>query len=168
MENGSILLFKCDSYLLVCPLLPSVQKSVVPIFVGHLSNCDFSSSSMNIDTFSPGFVIKPDYSIIFIQGPYTQRYYSRETPSDDAKWKPDKKMLSIMHRVFRKNCVFHNSLQPLPRLHRCKRPSKLSNAMRVYSHSCWLVTFCTTNSSQVLVRQRLQNIENSWENKQNI
>ena len=29
--------------------------------------------------------------------------------------------------MFRKNCVFfHNSLQPLPRLHRCKRPSKLS------------------------------------------
>ena len=26
--------------------------------------------------------------------------------------------------MFRKNCVFHNSLQPLPRLHRCKRPFK--------------------------------------------
>ena len=25
-----------------------------------------------------------------------------------------------------KNVFFHNSLQPLPRLHRCKRPSKLS------------------------------------------
>ena len=28
--------------------------------------------------------------------------------------------------MFRNNCVFHNSLQPLPRLHDCKRPSKLS------------------------------------------
>ena len=34
---------------------------------------------------------------------------------------------SHMYRVFRKNCgFFYNSLQPLPRLHRCKRPSKLS------------------------------------------
>ena len=32
----------------------------------------------------------------------------------------------ICYRVFRKNCVFfHNSLQPIPRLH-CCRPSKLS------------------------------------------
>ena len=30
------------------------------------------------------------------------------------------------YRVFRKIVFFHNSLQPLPRLHRCKRPSKLS------------------------------------------
>ena len=30
------------------------------------------------------------------------------------------------YRVFRKKCVFYNSLQPLPRPHRCERPSKLS------------------------------------------
>ena len=46
----------------------------------------------------------------------------------------------IVQGVQEKLC-FHNSLQPLPRLHRCKRPSKLSNAMRVYSHSYWLVFF---------------------------
>ena len=28
--------------------------------------------------------------------------------------------------MFRKKCVLHNSLQPLPRLHFCKRPSNLS------------------------------------------
>ena len=61
---------------------------------------------------------------------------------------------------------FHNSLQPLPRLHRCKRSSKLSNAIRVYSHSCWLETFCTTNSSRVLARERWQIFENSWKKTQ--
>ena len=48
---------------------------------------------------------------------------------------------------------FHNSLQPLPRLHRC-------DAMRVYSHSYWLVIFGTTNSSRELARW--QTFENSW------
>ena len=42
---------------------------------------------------------------------------------------------------------FHNSPQPFPRLHRCKRPLKALNAMRVYSHSYWLVILCTTNNS---------------------
>ena len=75
--------------------------------------------------------------------------------------------VKITYRVFRKNCVFfHNSLQPLPRLHRCKRPSKLSNAIRVYSHSYWLVIFCTTNSSRVLARERWQIFENSWKKTQ--
>ena len=50
----------------------------------------------------------------------------------------------IKYRVFMKNSFFYNSLQPLPRLHRCKRPSKL-NAMRV---PYWLVIFCITNSSR--------------------
>ena len=60
-----------------------------------------------------------------------------------------------------KKCVYHNSLQPLPRLrHRCKRPSKPS--MRVYSHSYWLVIFCVTHSSRVLARERWQRFENSW------
>ena len=54
---------------------------------------------------------------------------------------------------------FHNSLQSLPRLHRCKRPSY---AMRVYSHFYWLVIFYITNSSRVLVRERWQTFENSW------
>ena len=63
--------------------------------------------------------------------------------------------------------LFHNSLQPLPRLHRCKRPSKLSlDAMRVYIHSYWPVIFCTTNSSRVLARERLQTFENSWKKMQ--
>ena len=35
-------------------------------------------------------------------------------------------LILLRYRVFMKNCVFHNSLQPLPRLHRFKRPSKLS------------------------------------------
>ena len=39
----------------------------------------------------------------------------------------EKKSLDMdRYRVFRKNLFFHNSLQPLPRLNRCKRPSKLS------------------------------------------
>ena len=41
------------------------------------------------------------------------------------------------------------------------------NAMRVYSRSYWLVLFCTTNSSQVLARERWQTFENSWK-KHNI
>ena len=55
----------------------------------------------------------------------------------------------------------HNSLQPLPRLHRCKRPSKLSTQYRGYSHSHWLIIFCTTNSSRLLARERWQTFENS-------
>ena len=35
--------------------------------------------------------------------------------------------------------------------------------MQVYSHSYWLVIFCTTNSSsRVLARERWQPFENSW------
>ena len=36
------------------------------------------------------------------------------------------------------------------------------NAMRMYSHSYWLVIFCTSNSSRVLARERWQTFENSW------
>ena len=37
--------------------------------------------------------------------------------------------------------------------------------MRVYSHSYWLVIFCTTNSSRVLARrERWQTFDNSWKN----
>ena len=43
----------------------------------------------------------------------------------------------------------HNSLQPIPRLHR------------------WLVIFCITNGSRVLAGQRWQTFENSWK-KNNI
>ena len=39
---------------------------------------------------------------------------------------------SAMYRVFRNNVLVHNSLHPLPRLHRCKRPSK---------HSYWMLFF---------------------------
>ena len=34
--------------------------------------------------------------------------------------------------------------------------------MRVYSLSYWLVIFCTTNSSQLLARERWHTFENSW------
>ena len=40
--------------------------------------------------------------------------------------------------------------------------------MRVYSHSYWLVIFCTTNSSRVLARERWQTFENSLGKKHNI
>ena len=45
-----------------------------------------------------------------------------------------------------------------------KEAFKALNAMRVYSHSYWLVIFCTTNSSRVLARERWQTFENSWKN----
>ena len=40
------------------------------------------------------------------------------------------------------------------------------NAMRVYSHSYWLVIFCTANSSRVLAREMWQTFENSWKKTQ--
>ena len=63
------------------------------------------------------------------------------------------------YSVFRKNCVYHNPLQPNPRLciASCKRPflkgllhlasCKALIAIRVYSPSNWLPIFWTTNSS---------------------
>ena len=72
---------------------------------------------------------------------------------------------TIVQAVQEKLCFFHNSLQPLPRLHRCQTPSKLST-IRVYSHSYWLVIFCTTNCSRVLGRERWQTFENSWKKTQ--
>ena len=77
-----------------------------------------------------------------------------------------KALLFLVQGVQEKLSFLHNSLQPLPRLHRRKRPSKLSNAMRVYSHSYWLVIFCVTNSSRVLERKRWQTLENSWKKTQ--
>ena len=44
---------------------------------------------------------------------------------------------------------------------------KALNAMRVYSHSYWLVIFCTTNSSRVLAMERWQTFKNSMK-KHNI
>ena len=54
---------------------------------------------------------------------------------------------------------FYQSLQSLPRLHRCERPLKALNAMWVYSHSYWLVIFCTTNSR--LAMEGSQTFKNS-------
>ena len=42
---------------------------------------------------------------------------------------------------------------------------KALNAMRVHSHSYWLVIFFTTNSSRVLARERSQIFESSWKKK---
>ena len=64
----------------------------------------------------------------------------------------------------KKLCFFHISLQPLPRLHRCKRNLKLSTQCEC--HSYWLVIFCTTNRSRVLAKARWQTFENSWEKKE--
>ena len=45
------------------------------------------------------------------------------------------------YRVFKEKLYFfHISLQPLPRLHRCKRPSTIMS-MIMYSYSNWLVIF---------------------------
>ena len=52
----------------------------------------------------------------------------------------------IIYRVFRKNCAF-SQFAATP-------PFKVLTAMRVYSHSYWLVIFCSTNSSRVLVSER--------------
>ena len=55
-----------------------------------------------------------------------------------------------------------NPVQPLPRLDCCTRPFKAINAMWVYSHSYWLIIFCTINRSRVPVRERRQTLEDSW------
>ena len=39
---------------------------------------------------------------------------------------------------------------------------KALKAMRVYSHSYWLVIFYTTNSGRALARERWQTLENFW------
>ena len=65
-----------------------------------------------------------------------------------------------------RNCVFftiHSNSPPPP-----SSPTSLLEAfkaliaIRVYSHSYWLVIFCTANSSRVLARERWQSFENSW------
>ena len=61
---------------------------------------------------------------------------------------------------------FLNSLQPLPRLHCCKRPSKLSTQCECTVTPFLLVIFCTTNSSRVLAREGWQTFENYWEKTQ--
>ena len=62
-------------------------------------------------------------------------------------------------------CFFHDSLQPLPRLHRCKRPKLLTQCECTVT-SNWLVIFCTTNSSLVLARERWQTFEISLKKTQ--
>ena len=60
---------------------------------------------------------------------------------------------------------FHNSVQPLPRLHRCKRPSRLSTQC-----ACTVIPMvisCATNSSRVRVRERWQ-LSRILENKKTI
>ena len=57
---------------------------------------------------------------------------------------------------------FHNSLQPLPRLHRCA-VRDLQSSQRNASVQSLLVAgiFCTTNSSREQARERWQTFENS-------
>ena len=62
------------------------------------------------------------------------------------------------YRVFRKKCIFSRFTATPPSPTCSKRPSKL--AMRVYSHSYWLVIFCTTNCSRVLARESWQTFAN--------
>ena len=57
-----------------------------------------------------------------------------------------------------------NPLQHIPRLHIAAKKSL--DIMFVYSHSYWLVFFCTTNGSRVLMKERWQTFENSWKKTQ--
>ena len=71
---------------------------------------------------------------------------------------------NAIYRVFRKNCVFSQFTATPPSPTFLWETLKALNAMRVYSHSYWLVIFCTTNSSRVLERERWQTFENSLNN----
>ena len=51
----------------------------------------------------------------------------------------------VMYRVFRRNCVFSQFTATPPSPSSLWETFKVLNAMRVYSHSYWLVIFCTTN-----------------------
>ena len=59
------------------------------------------------------------------------------------------------YRMLR-NIFFHHSLQPLPRLHRCKRPAL--NGIREYRHSYWLLILFV---QPIEARERWQTFENS-------
>ena len=68
----------------------------------------------------------------------------------------------FLNRVFMKKlCFFINHCNPSFAYISLKEIYKALKAMRVYSHSYWLVIFCTTNSSRVLARERWQTFENS-------
>ena len=64
--------------------------------------------------------------------------------------------------MFWKNCVFSQFATTPPSPTSLQETFKALNAVRVYSHSYWLVISCTTNSSRVLARERWQTFENSW------
>ena len=67
--------------------------------------------------------------------------------------------------MFRKNCVFSQFTATPPSPTSLRETFKALNAMPVYIHSYWLATFCTTNSSRVLAKERWQTLENSWRKK---
>ena len=71
------------------------------------------------------------------------------------------KLFQGLQGVQEKWCFFHKSLQPLPRLQRCKRPSKLSTQYECTVSLLLADNFCTTNSSHVLARDSWQTSENS-------
>ena len=76
------------------------------------------------------------------------------------------KRLSLCTGCSGKIVFFHNPLQPLPHLHRCKRPSKINASVPSVQSLLLPGNFCTTNSSRVLARERRQTFENSWEKTQ--
>ena len=68
------------------------------------------------------------------------------------------------YKVIRKLCFFFTiHCNPSLAYIAAVKTFKALNAMRVYSHSFWLVIFLTTNSSRVLARERWQTFENSRE-----
>ena len=75
-------------------------------------------------------------------------------------------ILNRWYRVFRKNCVFSQFTATPPSPTTLWETFKALKAMRVYSHSYWLVIFCTTTSNRVPERDRWQTFENSWKKNQ--
>ena len=71
---------------------------------------------------------------------------------------PNMYIYEYTYRMFNKNCIFVNSLQPIP----CMEIEQLILAKDLSTHhSYWLVIFCTTNSSPVLLaREKPQNFKN--------
>ena len=60
---------------------------------------------------------------------------------------------------------FHNSLQPLHRLHRSKnylQSSQRNASVQLFLFACNF--FCTTYSSRLVARERWQTLESSWKN----
>ena len=76
-----------------------------------------------------------------------------------------KPMFKIIQGVQEKMCFLQFTANP-PSPTSLKETFKALSAMRVYSHSYWLVFFCTTNSSRMLASEMWQTIENSWEKTQ--